>query len=1084
VRDDCRWEPDGGFPRDENRRGGLTSLIGCCFVISCWWGLFIPVSAMGEDIDFSLPSAHYSIAGSADSIMIWPQGQYEMLHLAGSVRLQQGNLTATSDEAILWVEKNNELDDHPRKVIVYLEGQVVLERQHPRGFYGEEASASSGVDRMVDERWLGRLLTSATLDLDRRIEPLGERAPPAIFQRSVAALEAGTHSSIALASGSEVVASNQQPYVVSPHTGGIQQVPDSQAAPPFGTVVPDGSRNVDLRRPAQADPQFQSPARSPFRVQINGRDGGSLPNAKIFTNPENPNEQIALGTGGFRITIDSPAISQMQAFRSDKEREVVLVADNMVQWQVSYPDGSVSRQFYLEGNVIFAKDRRVINADKMFYDIENQRGTILDVDMLTPVQSYQGLVRLKAGIIQQVDENNVQAYGAAMTSSRMGVPRYWLQSGNIALNRVDVPAFDPQTGLPAFDYATGQAVAEDEYWVEAQRNRVYLAGVPVLAWPRFRTSLNNPDLYLQRFSINNDRIFGTQVRTGWDLNQIFGRPRVPGREGQWIGVLDYLSERGLGYGTERTYRQDSFFGIPGEVSGQLNTWFIRDSGLDFLGRGRFNLLPETRNRGKAIGRHRHRFESGWLLRGELGYISDRNFLEQFYEREWDRRKDATTGIWLEQNLGSQSFNLLADYQINDFFTQTSWLPRFDHFLLGQSLLADRAVWHGRTHIGYGRMRVASTPLNPSEQAVFDPLAWEAKVQGVRMGTRQELDFPVQLGPVKLVPYVLGDVTFWQQDLMQNDVTRIYGQTGIRASLPFWKVNPMIQSDLLNVNGLAHKVSFEMEALIADSSQDLSRFPLYDQLDDDAQEHFRRRFAFQTFGIAPGEDIPLQFDERYFALRSGMQRFVTAPSMEIADDLALIRFGARQRWQTKRGLTGRERIVDWITLDTHTTLFPNSNRDNFGSSLGLFDYDFNWYVGDRFAIVSDGFLDFFSQGLRTVSLGGRYGRPEVGTLNLKYRMIEGPISSNLVSLFSNYRMSEKWGFMVGGQLDLGSTGRIAQFLDVVYIGESFLWQFGGNYDFGRDNLGIRFGFEPRFSPTPRVFRPGGTPIPPASSLYLE
>ena len=28
---------------------------------------------------------------------------------------------------------------------------------------------------------------------------------------------------------------------------------------------------------------------------------------------------------------------------------------------------------------------------------------------------------------------------------------------------------------------------------------------------------------------------------------------------------------------------------------------------------------------------------------------------------------------------------------------------------------------------------------------------------------------------------------------------------------------------------------------------------------------------------------------------------------------------------------------------------------------MFDYDFNWHVGDRFTLVSDGFFDFFSQG---------------------------------------------------------------------------------------------------------------------------
>jgi hypothetical protein len=153
------------------------------------------------------------------------------------------------------------------------------------------------------------------------------------------------------------------------------------------------------------------------------------------------------------------------------------------------------------------------------------------------------------------------------------------------------------------------------------------------------------------------------------------------------------------------------------------------------------------------------------LRGELGYLSDRNFLEQFYERRWDTEKDYTTGLWLERNVGTQSFNLIADYQLNDFFTQTSWLPRADLYLVGQPLLNGRVVWHSHSHLGYGRFREATAPLDPVDLAPFDTLAWETpKAVGVRAGTRQEFDMPFQVGPVKFVPYVLGDMTYWHKTI--------------------------------------------------------------------------------------------------------------------------------------------------------------------------------------------------------------------------------------------------------------------------------------------------------------------------------
>ena len=61
------------------------------------------------------------------------------------------------------------------------------------------------------------------------------------------------------------------------------------------------------------------------------------------------------------------------------------------------------------------------------------------------------------------------------------------------------------------------------------------------------------------------------------------------------------------------------------------------------------------------------------------------------------------------------------------------------------------------------------------------------------------------------------------------------------------------------------------------------------------------------------DVPLRFDERNYAFRSGMQSHVTAASPEIVDDMFGARLGVNQRWQTKRGPIGDQRIVDWVVL---------------------------------------------------------------------------------------------------------------------------------------------------------------------------
>ena len=242
-------------------------------------------------------------------------------------------------------------------------------------------------------------------------------------------------------------------------------------------------------------------------------------------------------------------------------------------WQNTLADGSTRWETYLEGNVVFAKDKRVIYAKQMYYDANFQRGTILDAEVLTPAQNFNGLVRLKADVVQQVDSNNLQAYGTALTTSRIGVPRYWLQSETVGLYRQQNPKVD-DNGNPVFNNS-GVQENESEYFIDANSNRIYANGLPVFAWPRFRSSLEDPTLYINRFKVGNDNIFGTQIQTGWDVYQLLGL-RNPPEGTKWTALVDYLAERGLGFGSDFQYQRESLFGIPGTVDGFYRGWFLYD----------------------------------------------------------------------------------------------------------------------------------------------------------------------------------------------------------------------------------------------------------------------------------------------------------------------------------------------------------------------------------------------------------------------------------------------------------------------------------------------------------------------------
>jgi hypothetical protein len=775
----------------------------------------------------------------------------------------------------------------------------------------------------------------------------------------------------------------------------------------------------------------------------------------------------------------------------DQVGTVDLATDRIVIWTSedaladlsgqALEERNVPLEFYMEGNIVFRQGDRVIYADRMYYNVSQEYGVVMNAEMLTPVPEYKGLLRLKADVLQQIDRQNFQAYGAALTSSRMGVPRYWLQSQQVTFQDNQRTAIDPFTGQPAIDAATGEPIVEHQMLATSRNNFLYAGGYPFFYWPTIATNLEQPTYFIQSVKVAQDGVFGFQVYTDLNAYQLLGI-RNPPAGTKWTISADVLTDRGPAGGTNFSYRRDDLFGHPGPTFGFIDAYGIYDTGLDNLGADRRALTPETEFRGRVLAQHRHYLPYDWQLTAEVGLISDRNFLEQYFENEWDQFKDQTTGLELKRYDGVMSYGVVADARVNDFFTQTQWLPRFDHFWLGQDIFGV-LTYNAHSNVGYADMKVASTPEDPVDASKFQLLAWEHQRDGIRAATRQELSYPVTLGPVKVVPYALGEAAHWGETINEDDVTRLFGQAGVRASLPMWALDRDVRSELFNLNGLAHKVVFDAEFLYADANRDLDEFPLYDPLDDDSIEHFRRRFFFNTFGGLPGGAIPTRFDERYFALRSGLQSNVASPSTEIADDLMIARFGVRQRWQTKRGLPGRERIVDWITLDVQASYFPNAERDNFGEDIGLIDYDFSWHVGDRFTILSDGYADLFPEGLQTASVGGVLTRPELGNLYLGYRVIDGPFKSNLITAAVNYRMSEKWILTAGSSYDLDTAGNIGQTVNVTRIGESFLVRFGFNYDASRDNVNVQLAIEPRFMAR-GLGSVGGVPIPPAGALGLE
>lgn len=810
-------------------------------------------------------------------------------------------------------------------------------------------------------------------------------------------------------------------------------------------------------------------------VVIDSRNASMAFSLQTVDRPE-VNETAWIARGGVTAEIRDVSV-RMENGQLIKFDSVNLSADRIVFWtpmvrSLFQGDADISSsagEMYLEGDVVFRAGENVIYAQSMFYNVTRETGLVLDAEAITTIDEFQGVVRVKAEVMQQVAKGNYRAFDAAVTSSRMGVPRYWLQSDQLQLN---------ERTRNVVDQSTGRLRADRDYFVTSDQNFVFLGGIPLLYWPRFATSLEKPTFYLSDVDVNNDNIFGTQVLLDWDLFQLLGiEDAPPGVD--WELSTDYLSDRGPALGTNLNYTLPGLFGIPGLTRGDLDVWGISDSGTDQLGLDRLALEPEEDFRGRALLRHQQEMPNGYRFVAELGWLSDRNFLEQYLESEWDQDLDHTTGIRLQRHYFNQLFDLSANLQLNDFYQETERLPALDHYLLGGTFLGERVTWQMHNHASYSKLNRATDPVNAAEAAEYFPLPGEDNRDGVVVSTNQQLSITLPVGPINVRPTASVEASHFGEASDGDSLTRIVGQAGIAMNLPMVRIDSSIENSLLNIRGLAHKMDWTAEYWYADSDANLNELPLYDSLDDNAQEQFRRRFIGDTFGGA----LPSRFDPRTYAFRQGIQRNVTSPSDVIADDLQQFRLGLHQRVQTKRGLPGRDRIVDLIQFDIDTILFPNADRDNFGETIGPTTYDFRYHIGDRFSILSDGYIDFFDDGLRSISAGLKTSRPGVGDWYIGLMSLEGPISSTVLRTAMDYRLNEKWIFSGATTYDFGTIGNVGQSVGLTRIGESLLVRLNIDVNPGRDNVGFGFQVEPRFF-TRRLGRIGGGLIPPPGIAGVE
>lgn len=455
--------------------------------------------------------------------------------------------------------------------------------------------------------------------------------------------------------------------------------------------------------------------------------------------------------------------------------------------------------------------------------------------------------------------------------------------------------------------------------------------------------------------------------------------------------------------------------------GRILGYGIYDSGLDQLGRdpARKDLLPPHELRGRFKFQHRHFLPYNWQLSAEASYLSDEHFLEQYYRNEFYVGKEQETLIHLKRIEDNWALAFLGKTRINGFVDQVEELPSAEFHLTGQSLFDDMFTFYSDSQISRFRHGFGSTTIPTGTQEFF-----------TFMTTRNEIDMPVAIGRAKVVPFIAGTLGYEDGAGFYTDIdgsaidseNKIWiGEAGLRASAqPYWKVYPDVKSRLWDLNQLRHIIKPQLTA-IAYSHSD----PVVQQRD-------------------------------------------------------VLNLGISQRFQTKRGISEKQRTVDWMRLDldftwvanpdsalagpdrfiwnmpsiplvnSFSTVLPPQDRrssDIFGPRRNYFGADFIWQLSDTTSLLTDMNFDMQTGILQQFNIGfSRLVWPDlsyyIGSRYLKRIEVPDERALRALTFALTYELDPRYTMVFSQQYDFESGANIRSDLTLirryhrVYFGVTF------------------------------------------------
>jgi len=866
----------------------------------------------------------------------------------GDFGLTLGQYVLGGRDAVIWIRSQPTGGGLSNyEMEIYIEGNARV----------TEPGGSTTNDKMmfVSLRSLGRLRASGTMSP----KPLADFP---LYKRALATRQQAAQAATAAATAPAEL----PPLIIS-----------STPAPRPAMRVVRPATPVDVRKPQAPQPvlpvEFHADRLSSQEIG-EGKDKRrvTVAHGNVDIAQGNPNSERFLG-----MHAQTAVVFSVRRPAGEKNPSIMPYAPKMTGIETTGGGQEVVTGVYLAGDVVISRGSRYMRGPSAYYDFTTNRALMIEPVFRAVDVNREIPVYIRAAEARVLSDREVMFRKAVVTTSDFHTPSFALAAREAYVK--DETPYD----------AEGVRLGEQQWLTEVKDGTFDVYGVPIAWTPGSKSDFSESTTPLRRVSLGSHGQMGFGGESEWHLFRLLGLVEPKGLdatlEADWY-------KRGPLLGIDLDYDRESYHGYSKAYG------IVDQKQQDDFGAETRKDIPAPENRGWLLARHKQYLPNDWELQFELSYICDRNFLEEFFPNEKFTGKDQETLLYAKKQQDNWALTALLQYRLNRFQSQTESAPQLGFDLIGQSIADDRLTFFSQNLAGINRFR-PDNALNEDDSSFM-----------ARLDTRDEVDWPVHLGPLNVVPYAVGRITYWSEapeagfmgrpDAGAND--REYGQLGIRSSMHFWRVYNDIHSRLWDLDGIKHVITPEVDAFLGESAS----------------------------GVGPGDLYPMDPDvEGHLGRKSGA-------AMTLA-----------QRLQTKRGEGENRRTVDWMRLDITAAFFDGDGFDNPPSDGRFFfyrpeysiarnsiNYDYQWSISDSTTFLADGNYDTDRGIMGRWDFGLAVQRDPRLRYYLGIRKIED-LDSTMATVGATYQINEKYsvsGFLQfdaeynGGQIVGSSLTLIRKF----------------------------------------------------------